>query len=1055
MFYSMTNNVNRKKNKSVLKTFFPGLLWLAWITDLPVSSQVLHNTEASINRTDQDTAGFYKMMIKADSFYNAVKYDSALLLYEKAENTLLEGNCSDTSSLIKINERIGTISFESRQIDKASKAFVKTFGLSQMHYGTKSFECARSLINLGTVKLYFQKYDDAFSYLEKAIEIFQTDTINYRKELAKATSNLSCVYRGKGRFLEAFECIDISFRYLNSLPENYEKNIMLFKAYINLGNVYSNICLYKKALDAYNKALDLRANLKPSDDRTILILYNNIGVVYLESGDFKNLLNSSTDAYNLCKSTGNEDKRMLINTLNGIGIANMNLEKDDKAGMCFNEALHISGLQSNSVNLENSNLYQNLGNLYRKLEQYDSSRICYNKSLSIMLKLAGEYHLYNAVLYKNIGELFIDQKQTDSALVYYHKSKLIYDSINIKPNIKYLDLLYDLAESNFIKVRFIETDKYLKTLDLKLKEFEDNVAPTDAITISLLKIKNRIYRLKFLTSLVLARHENYYYDLDKTKAIQLLKDSRDKILIYELADSLLKEKYEKLNEEIYFNKLSLNIASEQGNTDEVVQLTLNNKSLNDSLNKLCELVLKTRSQLLNDKDNSFLIKKVKSQLSDNKTMISYMLFGDTLWINLINNKNYEIAKVKVDRDFMLYTNNFHILNSGNNKDIYLVKKQNKVNLYFKEQLLSDLGAKAFAMYIFDGNKPINEEMRSAYMDSLSQYFYKILIAPVADKLEETDQLIIVPDQKLDIMPFACLYRKINGEKQYLVEKFDIIYTNSLSVYFDKLERKKIYTSDKRKEFLGIAISKYLSVEDIDYKNQSERKEIPMNDWTSEKQKRLGFSNLEYTRQEIECIINTYKPNTYKVLFDSAATEKQVEILNRNNELTQYKIIHFATHGYLKDVEIFGGSLAMYDSKLSGPVLESGYDGFLSFFEIIKLNLRSDLVILSACNSGQGMYIEGEGVCGLNYAFYLAGANYIISSLWEIDDKITAAIFAEFYARVQSGESYSKALNNISRLFVAHNKKIAPEIKIQTELFAEALQSNNYFSPYYWAAFTLW
>jgi CHAT domain-containing protein/tetratricopeptide (TPR) repeat protein len=1047
--------MNRKKIKSALIIFFTGILLLVWITDLPVSSQALHNTETSIIRADQDSAGLYKMMIKADSFYYAVKYDSALFFYEKAENTFLEGHFTDTSALIKINERIGTISFELRQIDKASKAFVKTFELSKMYYGTKSFECARSFINLSTIILYYQKYDDAFAYLEKALEIYQTDTLHYKKELAKVTSNLSCAYRGIGRFKEAFETINLSIRYLNSLPENYEKNILLFKAYINLGNIYSNICLYKKALDAYNKALNLRTKLKPSDDRTILILYNNIGVVYLESGDFKNLLNSSTDAYNLCKSTGSEDKRMLINSLNGIGVASMCLGEDDKAGMYFNKAFHIAGLQSNNVNLENSNLYQNFGNLYRKLGQYDSARICYNKSLSIMLKLAGEYHLNNAILYKNIGELFIDQKQTDSALVYYHKSKLIYDSVDIKPNIKYLDLLYDLAESNFIKVRYNETDKFLNLLDLKLKEFEDNIAPTDAITISLLKIKNRIYKLKFLTSLVLARQDNYYYDLDKTRAIQLLKDSRDKILIYELADSLLKEKYEKLKEEIYFNKLSLNIASEKGKIDDAVQLTLKNKSLNDSLHKLCEMVLNTKSQLLYDRDNSFLAKKVKSQLLEKQTFICYMLFGDTLWINLINKKKYVILKVKVDEDFTLYINNFLTLLSGNDKDIYLVKRHSKVSLYFKEQFVSNLGAKTFAKYIFDGKNPINEQLRSAYLDSLSQYFYKILIEPVADQLEENSQLIIVPDQKLDILPFASLYRKVKGENECLVDKFDILYTNSLSVYFDKLERKKLYISEKRKELLGIAISKYPSVDDRDYEVQSERKEIPANALLSDRQKRLGLSNLEYTRQEIESIIKSYKTGTYNILFDSAATEKQVGIMNKQDELSQYKIIHFATHGYLKDVEIFGGSLAMYDSKLSGPVLESGYDGFLSFFEIIKLNLRSDLVVLSACNSGQGMYIEGEGVCGLNYAFYLAGANYIISSLWEIDDKITAAIFSEFYARVQSGESYCKAINNISRLFIAHNNKTSPKIKILTDVFAEALQSKNYFPPYYWAAFTMW
>jgi CHAT domain-containing protein len=150
----------------------------------------------------------------------------------------------------------------------------------------------------------------------------------------------------------------------------------------------------------------------------------------------------------------------------------------------------------------------------------------------------------------------------------------------------------------------------------------------------------------------------------------------------------------------------------------------------------------------------------------------------------------------------------------------------------------------------------------------------------------------------------------------------------------------------------------------------------------------------------------------------------------SGELSQYRYVHFATHGYL-DTARSGLSaivLSMIDEQ-GNP-----QDGFLRTHDIYNLKLPAELVVLSACETGLGKDVKGEGIEGLTRGFMYAGARRVVVSLWNVNDKATASLMQRLYVgMLKSNKTPAAALR-------------AAQI--------ELLRTRQWQSPYYWAAFVM-
>jgi CHAT domain-containing protein len=149
------------------------------------------------------------------------------------------------------------------------------------------------------------------------------------------------------------------------------------------------------------------------------------------------------------------------------------------------------------------------------------------------------------------------------------------------------------------------------------------------------------------------------------------------------------------------------------------------------------------------------------------------------------------------------------------------------------------------------------------------------------------------------------------------------------------------------------------------------------------------------------------------------------------DLGEYRIVHFATHGMLNNIhpELSGIVLSLVD--------EAGRqrDGFLRLQDIYNLKLPAELVVLSACQTGLGKEVKGEGLIGLTRGFMYAGAPRIVASLWKVDDRATSELMKRFYQGLLGPE----ALRPAGALRQA-----------QLSIWKQ----KQWRSPYYWAAFVL-
>ncbi|HTD24466.1 MAG TPA: tetratricopeptide repeat protein [Terriglobales bacterium] len=184
--------------------------------------------------------------------------------------------------------------------------------------------------------------------------------------------------------------------------------------------------------------------------------------------------------------------------------------------------------------------------------------------------------------------------------------------------------------------------------------------------------------------------------------------------------------------------------------------------------------------------------------------------------------------------------------------------------------------------------------------------------------------------------------------------------------------------------------------------------------------------LRSTRQEAEAIIAVTPPGEGMEALDFRASRATAT----SPELAQYRVVHFATHGLLdsEHPELSGLVLSLVDEK------GKQQNGFLELEDIYNLNLPAELVVLSACETGLGKQIQGEGLVGLTRGFMYAGASRVMASLWKVDDVATAELMGRFYkAMEKEGMRPAAALR-----------------QAQIEMWKQ----KDWSSPYYWAAFQM-
>jgi len=299
-----------------------------------------------------------------------------------------------------------------------------------------------------------------------------------------------------------------------------------------------------------------------------------------------------------------------------------------------------------------------------------------------------------------------------------------------------------------------------------------------------------------------------------------------------------------------------------------------------------------------------------------------------------------------------------------------------------------------ALFLSELRKPTASDAR---LRLLSEALSASLLAPAGDLLAAKRRLIVAPDGDLYFLPFEVLSPpEIAGAQPpaspYLIASKTISYAPSASVLSD-LSAQPV--AEGGPAFLGFAVGD------------------PGD----------GSPRLAEADREVRSLAALY-PGQSRIFTGAEATEPLIAA--ERGLLACARRIHFATHGYFSsDPQRMGLRLA--------PDPGGGGDGLLQVFEVLRLDLAADLVVLSACETAQGQEVAGEGVIGLPRAFFYAGAKSVAVSLWKVDDVAARDLMIAFYGHLSEGLDKAEALR-----------------QAKLDLIAQGTRAR----PWFWAAFVL-
>jgi CHAT domain-containing protein len=870
---------------------------------------------------------------------------------------------------------------------------------------------ADSIFQMGDYKtagVYYNKAAQVYKTLDKSKYIF------YENKLA------DCMTR-EGRLDEA-----------SSLAENmlHESDSESQKA--ELWNTIGLINLYKgkyeQALQYFSKALSYYMQ-QDGKMEAIAFCYNNIGLTNWATGNNQLALEHLSEALNLRINIFGESHPSVAASYNNIGLVYSGYNPD-AALENYEKALKIySGIYQSSHPLIASTL-NNIGIIQRKKKDYAGSIETFKKCLEIRIKALSADHPNIAFIYSNIGQSFFENSGYDSALVYQNKALLLYQknygdkhpeiahTYNLIGTIHEKKKKYDLALDNF-QLALCSNISDFNSRNTNTNPAIDNYYNSDLLLLSLLlkarTLESRHYEKTLkLADLELSLRTFELCDSLISRIRQFRTSNNDKISlgrtaaeIYEDAVSIAVDlSHLTLKKNYYLRKA---FAFSEKNKSAVLLEAIADaqaKSFSGIPDSLLEREKELKAEIalfeqkLAEKFSPEEEKSLRTKLfTVNRT---YEHFTKSLernypeYYNLkYSNSSISIDSVRsvLDKEGMMIS---YFL-AENRKRIYvfcLSKTKLEVLNIPKSELLEK--------QIKGLRNSIRHRTDKAYIQFARQ-LYKQLMPAIDPQIKK---LIIIPEGALGTVPFEALLSKdVKGEEvnfsmlPYLINKVAISYNYSASLYTQVYKESMAAAAMPPSIFLCAPIT----FDSTDH-----------------------LKPLFGSEAEVNAIDSTMKSRGFKS--SVFLKEKASEELIKSSELSGYKFLHFATHGIVDEES------PELSKVYLRPVKDE--DGDLYSGEIYNLNIKADLVTLSACETGLGKVTKGEGIIGLTRALLYAGSNNVFVSLWSVSDRSTAELMTAFYQNLLEAKQktdYGSAIKT-SKLRLISNGKFS--------------------HPYFWGPFIL-
>ena len=923
------------------------------------------------------------------SAYNQGDFNSALSYAQTAQKKAAKERGTQDSIYLNHTVNLAYIYIELGELQLAENKLLEVEKIIIQTKGKNNPSFASNLAYLANF------YNEAGDYAHAEAYYLASAQLNLKlsgkesDDYAKSISGLGNLYYNLGDLKKA-EPLYIEAKAIYAKTQGKESN--------HYGMMINNLALINLSLGNYTQAESLIKEAmsisekldKATNYNNYVIQLNNLASLYTEMGNMEEAEKVQLKTLALKAERSGKENSSYANSLNNLAALYIQIKEYDKAEVLILQAKKIYVSIFGKDHPDYSTALYNLATIYQKQGKYPEAVGAYSENISIDALNFGNKHPYYAKSLTNLASFYRFIGQLDSAEVYILKalnansfvdfsglSELNqldkHDFLSTKQVNKSIASLLKLYKARFLETqdtlyieKLFQTSKAILRLNAKSRHnFANENDKLRRLDADINYITEGIESALFLNNK--SYLEEAFVFAERGKAALLLDAAKNEFAnnFGELPDSLVqKEKRLQIQLSALESKL---LEKNQGEKQEQIHSELN--QLNEDI-KQFQSFLETNYPKYADLKFSPLrvnVQEIQHLLSEETALIEYTLTDSALYTFYIDKNQYFVRKKIVDVDEL----------DENIKRLRL----------------------AISDYEYISKNPT--ENKREYI-RLAHWFYELTLAGIIPSKDKIKHLSFVLDGKLAHLPFEIFLKKMPLETSeykdfhYLISDFKISYQYSASLWKNNIAQK---SHKNNGQLFAVAANYNTSMGD----NATTRSPLYNN-------LRNNLQDLPSARAEVEGLSKMFKGFFG---LDHLASESIFK-----EKAKEYGIIHLAMHGILDKRSPLLSSLAFTEDG------DSVENNFLQAYEISKMTLNADLVVLSACETGFGKFERGNGTASLARAFMYAGVPSLVVSLWQVNDASTSLIMQLFYENLAKGMDKAAALQQAKLSYLEKTEGLA-------------------------------
>ncbi len=871
-----------------------------------------------------------------------------------------------------------------------------------------------------------EELDESLYSYQQGIELCDSLNNAIGEERKNTFYNLMAgVIESQGDPLRALEMTEKSIDYFFKYHDDTHPDAVA--VYSNLGTDYWRTGFYQEAAYYLDKGYislekDGRADVVPTD-----VILNNMGAVYYQLGDIDKALDCFQKATVIRREAYGPEHLLTIVSIYNQGSMYAQRSQPQKTIETLEQAREL--LEKGGHSLDVAICNNNLAIAYRILGEYGKARKCYEEALEIYLDKYSGRLVSIANTQNNLGQLLIITGQYEEAKAYLRQSLDNLQQAQKTDSGKALYTQGIIAEADYLSGWFEDARARYKDIFSKmgLPADQDDLAALEDKESTLQLIESAINFHWAAYEKTQSEEELHQLISLAENGLELLQNQRNSAEA-ESSKVLLTHTYYTIYENAIQAQLALaqkdntrrtkafalNAQAKAGVLYDAIQLSGATSFVGvpaDSLQRLRELKIQLsfiEKQLAGDAQDSTRQTNYQKQVFNIKRAIetTEQALEQIPAYAEITKTTEQLSEKEVSEMLPAKSAMINYFLGDHSLAIFVTLAGG--DTYSYTQTLSDEFEDDLTSFLENlQQRPTSSPEQVGDYQKQAEALYELLLVDALSQIPVgTNHLIFVPDGILAYLPFGVLVKPSEqnytrfADLLYLTKAYQISYAPSPIIWRSMSEAQV-----PAKGALVFAPS---------------FGEEALNETASLATRKATLGPLFFNTEEAQ--------NIGELTGSRLFTKREATLTNLNQYLEEADILHFATHAKVEE------NLPRYSYlAFSGP---DSLPEQLFLSEIYNLDLKANMVVLSACETGLGRLQRGEGLISLARGFAYAGAKSIVPSLWSVNDQATASIMTEFYRQLADGQTKSSALQ-----------------QAQFQYLNE--QNDEHLAhPYYWAAFTI-